>query len=196
MPALHDVACRRRAAWICGVLFFLSAALAGSCARKERSPGPAPEGSVYGFVLGEAKEAVLKRAAGVARVTRAPDPPLGYRGELLNFSHPLDNSEGIDHVRCAFLDGRLLEVIAYFRDTSRENLETLKLDLEFQYKTQAVAENGKVEMAAKTYRLPGPGMSITLRRITKRNSTELYIQYLHDELHKKLIEMNRTTGEK
>jgi len=48
-------------------------------------------------------------------------------------------------------------------------------------------------MMQKTYRLNGPGMSITLRRITKKNETELYVQYLHDELHKKLIEMNKAT---
>jgi hypothetical protein len=35
-------------------------------------------------------------------------------------------------------------------------------------------------------------MSITLRRITKKDTTELYIQYLHDELHKRLIENNGT----
>lgn len=89
-----------------------------------------------------------------------------------------------------------MEVVVYFRDTGRINLEWLRTQLEGRYQTSAAAEDGKLEMAQKTYRLAGPGMSITIRRITKRDTTELYVQYLHDELHKRLIEKNRTVDKK
>jgi len=99
-------------------------------------------------------------------------------------------------VRCAFFDDRLMEVIVYFRNTDLMNLDWLRMQIEGRYQTNAVAEDGKFEMAQKTYRLVGPGMSITIRRITKKDTTELYIQYLHDELHKRLIEKNRTVERK
>jgi len=51
-------------------------------------------------------------------------------------------------------------------------------------------------MAQKTYRLAAPRMSITLRRITKKEVTELYIQYLHDELHRRLVERKQGAGSK
>jgi len=171
----------------------LSPLLAGSCAEKKGLDKLALKENIYGFFLGQAKEVVFDRAAGISTITKAPDPPLGYRGELWNFSRPLEASDEVSRVRCAFLDDRLLEVIVYFRDTSRENLDALKVKLEGRYEGHAIAEDGKREMAQKTYRLNGPGMSITLRRITKKDETELYIQYLHDELHKKLIEINKAT---
>ena len=31
-------------------------------------------------------------------------------------------------------------------------------------------------------------MSVTLRRITKHDCTELYVQYIHNELHGRLIQ--------
>jgi len=167
--------------------------LAGSCARDNAANGLVLKGNIHGFFLGEARNDVLKRARGVAVITRAPAPVAGYRGELVNFSRALDENDGVDHVRCAFLDGRLAEIIVYFSDTSISKLETLKVQLETRYQTHAVAEDSKVEMAQKTYRLNGPGMSITLRRFTKADGTDLYVQYLHDELHKKLVERNRTT---
>jgi hypothetical protein len=191
----HHNARRRGAAWTLAIVFILSLHLAGSCARNKSSDGPALKENIYGFFLGQAKEVVFDRAAGISTITKAPDPPLGYRGELWNFSRPLETSDEVGRVRCAFLDDRLMEVVVYFRDTSRDNLDALKVQLEGRFRAHAVAEDGKLEMAQKTYRLTGPGMSITLRRITKRDETELYVQYLHDELHTKLIEMNKTPQE-
>jgi hypothetical protein len=192
VSAHHDPH-RRGSAWALVFVCVLSPLLAGSCADKKGLDKPALREHVYGFFLGQAKQVVFDRAAGISTITKAPDPPLGYRGELWNFSRPLEASEEVSRVRCAFLDDRLLEVIVYFRDTSRENLDALKVKLEGRYQAHAIAEDGTREMAQKTYRLNGPGMSITLRRITKKDETELYIQYLHDELHRKLIELNKTT---
>jgi hypothetical protein len=143
--------------------------------------------AVFGFYPGETKRELFKRARGTATWEKLPGSKRDYRGELWKFSGPLDGSAGIDHVRLAFLDGRLLEIIVYFTETSASKLEVLKGDLESQYQTQAATPDGTKETTYKTYRLPGPGISITLRRITKLTETELYIQYLHDELHRRLI---------
>ena len=192
----HHNARRRGAAWALAIVFILSLLIAGSCAHKKDLDKLALREDIYGFFLGQAKDVVFDRAAGISTITKAPDPPLGYRGELWNFSRPLEASDEVDRVRCAFLDDRLLEVIVYFRDTSRKNLDALKVQLEGRFRAHAVAEDPTFEMAQKTYRLKGPGMSITLRRITKRNETELYVQYLHDELHTKLIERNSRVSAK
>jgi hypothetical protein len=169
----------------------LSALFVGSCTRTKHGDSLVLREDIYGFFLGQTKDAVFKRAEGIAVITRAPEPPLGYRGELWNFSAPLEAHAEVDHIRCAFLRDRLMEVIVYFRDTGAMNLDRLKHRLEAQFRTKAVAENSRFEMARKTYRLAGPGMSITLRRITKIGQTELYIQYLHNELHGELVEKNR-----
>ena len=187
---------RTGAAWIVTGAILFSLPCASSCSKKPKGDGLVLKENIYGFFLGQTRDAVFKRAKNVARVTRAPEPPLGYRGDLWNFSAPLDPDPAVRMVRCAFLDGRLMEVIVYFRDTDNESLERLRMRLEGRYRTRAVAEDGRYEMARKTYRLDGPGMSITIRRITKRDTTELYVQYLHDELHKRLIEKNGAVGGK
>ncbi len=143
--------------------------------------------AVFGFYPGETKKELFKRARGTATWEKLPGSKRDYRGELWKFSAPLDGSAGIDYIRLAFLDGRLLEIIVYFTETSASKLEALKGDLESQYQTKVVAPDGTEETTYKTYRLSGPGISITLRRITKLTETELYIQYLHDELHRRLI---------
>lgn len=153
-------------------------------------------GAVFGFYLGETKEEVLARAAGVALVSRAPAPPYGYRGELYNFSAPLDGRADVDYARCAFFEGRLMEVIAYFRDASLLNLELRKSEIETAYERAFTAEDPAREMAQKTYRLSVPGMSVTLRRITKRERTELYAQFLHEELHARLLEKTAKSGKR
>jgi hypothetical protein len=172
----------------------LSATLACSCARNETADVPVLKENIHGFFLGEARKNVLKRARDAAVITRAPAPAAGYRGELVNFSRALGESEGVDHVRCAFLDGRLAEIVVYYSDTTLRKLDELKVQLETRYQTRAVAEDPRFEMAQKTYRFAGPGMSITIRRFTKHDGTDLYVQYLHDELHKKLVEKNRATA--
>jgi hypothetical protein len=195
MPA-HNRSSRAGVAWIVAGAIVLSLFLVCSCSKKSSDDGLVLREDIYGFFLGQTRDAVFERAENRARITKAPEPPLGYRGDLYDFSAPLDPHHEVQRVRCAFFDGRLMEVVVYFRDTGRINLEWLRMQLEGRYQTSAVAEDGKLEMAQKTYRLAGPGMSITIRRITKRDSTELYVQYLHDELHRRLVEKNRTAEKK
>jgi hypothetical protein len=195
MPA-HNRAFRAGAARIIAGAIVLSLLLACSCSKKPKDDGLVLREDIYGFFLGQTKDAVFKQAKNIATITKTPEPPLGYRGDLWDFSAPLDPNPAVRRVRCAFFDDRLMEVIVYFRNTDLMNLDWLRMQIEGRYQTNAVAEDGKFEMAQKTYRLVGPGMSITIRRITKKDTTELYIQYLHDELHKRLIEKNRTVERK
>jgi hypothetical protein len=195
MPT-HNRASRAGAAWIIAGAIFLSLPLACSCSRNSKDDGLVLREDIYGFFLGQTKDAVFKRAKNIATITKAPEPREGYRGDLRDFSAPLEPNPAVRQVRCAFLDDRLMEVIVYFRDTGLANLDWLRMQLEGQYQTRAIAEDGKYEMAQKTYRLAGPGMSITIRRITKKDTTELYVQYLHNELHKRLIEKNRRVERK
>jgi hypothetical protein len=183
---------RVHAASILAGAMLLSVLPASSCSNRGNGDTLVLREDVYGFYLGQSKDAVFKRAKNIARITKAPEPPLGYRGDLWDFSAPLERHPDVLRVRCAFYENRLMEVVVYFRRTSVVELNWLRTQLEGRYGTRAVAEDGTLEMAQKTYRLSGPGMSITLRRITKKDTTELYIQYLHSELHRRLIEKNRT----
>lgn len=187
---------RTWAARIVAATMILSLSFACSCSKKDADDALVLNEDIYGFFLGQSKEAVFERAKNIAKITKAPDPPLGYRGELYDFSAPLEPYPEVRRVRCAFLDNRLMEVVVYFRDTGRLKLDWLRMQLEGRYATSAVAEDGTREMAQKTYRLSAPGMSITLRRITKKEATELYIQYLHDELHRRLVERNKAVEKK
>ena len=173
-------------------------ALAGalSCARREAADVAKLPQNLYGFYLGDTKDETFKRARGIADIRRAPDPPMGYRGELYNFSATLDPHPEVEYVRCAFFDGRLMEIVVYFRDTSLRNLEWLKLVYEGQFETHAVAEDPAKEMAQKTYRLQLGEMSVTIRRITKKERIELYVQCLHEELVKRLRERNEAAEKK
>ena len=190
----HNRAFRAGAALIVAGAIFLSLPLACSCSKKSKGGDLVLREDLHGFFLGQSRDAVFRRAKNIARITKAPDPPLGYRGDLWDFSAPLEPHPAVQRVRCAFFEERLMEVILYYRDTSVTNLDWLRMQLEGRYQMNAVAEDGKYEMAQKTYRLAGPGMSITIRRITKKDTTELYVQYLHDELHERLLEKNRTVG--
>jgi len=188
---MRRISTDQAAACLFAAFVMLSLMFVPSCARKGTDRDTKLTESTYGFYLGETKEELFKRAQGVITMTKAPDPPLGFRGELWNCSEALVFYPGVDHVRLAFFRDRLWEIIVYFRNTSAGNLELLRRDLEAKYQTRAIAPDGTREMAAKTYYLSGPGISITVRRITKKNSTELYVQYFHDELHKELIEKSK-----
>lgn len=149
------------------------------------------EEAVYGFHLGEMKEELFERAHYLAAWERIETPKRHYRGELYNFSKTLDRTRGVDHVRLAFLDDRLMEVIVYFNDTTIQHLGRLKREYEERYKNRARAPDGTVETVYKTYRISAPGMQVTIRRITKRPSTELYVQLLHSGLHRRLRERRK-----
>jgi hypothetical protein len=172
-----------------------SLVIASSCAQKATDASMKLPESVYGFYLGETQKELFKRAKGVATLTRTSSSRFDYRGDLWRCSAPLVYTPGVDHVRLGFFHGRLWEIVIYFKNTSAAHLDDLKNQLEAKYDTHAVSPSGTIEMAAKTYWLSGPGMSITLRRITKKNSTDLYVQYFHEKLHEELMEKNKEKQE-
>jgi hypothetical protein len=172
--------------WIFLVIF---AAVSVSCSKKE----PAQEGakqaeSLFGFYLGESREELFDRAEGTVSWSRLPGNKWDYRGDIFKFSGPLDGTEGIAFLRLAFFEDRLFEIIVYYSDTSRTMLHKLRREIEEHYGGTMTAPDGTVEMAYKTYRLSTPEKTITLRRITKHTGIELYVQYMHSELHSRLIQ--------
>jgi len=145
--------------------------------------------SICGFYPGEKMDDLFDRARGMVSWREIPNARGDYRGELYIFDSPLARCPGVDHVRLSFIDKRLMEIILYYKQTNVTQLMFLKNRLERQYSTKSTSPDGTTEMAYKTYWLKAPGMSITIRRITKRPETELYVQYLHDQLHEKLKRM-------
>jgi hypothetical protein len=189
--SIRSTSDHRTVAGLLAVFVLLSLLIAPSCARKGKDGNLKLTESIYGFYLGETKAELFSRARGVITITRAPAPPLGFRGELWNCSAALVYRPGIDHVRLAFYHDHLWEIIVYFQNTSAAHLEWLKNELENTYQAHATAPDGTREMTAKTYRLSAPGISITLQRITKKDSTELFVQYFHEEIRREIAEKNR-----
>ena len=175
------------AAVLACVLFIASCAGDG----KEDDEALKLEDAVYGFYLGEPKEELFERARNLATWERVETEKRHYRGELYNISRTLNRTRGVDHVRLTFLDDHLMELIVYFRDTNIQHLNRLREEFEQRYDARAKAPSGTVETVYKTYRIPTPGMSITIRRITKQAGTELYVQFMHEELHRRLIERKK-----
>ncbi len=173
---------------ICTVLA-VSVLLSSCSGKKEKTTNVKKGDKVYGFILGEKKSELFKRAGDritfkkVKRGKRTDDP----RDDVWTASGALEYPMGVDHVRLTFLDDHLMEVIVYFKDTSVSRMRALRRMLQNIYGSKGVSPDGTVETVYKTYRFETPDMSITLRRITKIGSTELYIQFLHKELHRLFI---------
>ncbi len=163
---------------LAAVLFTAFVLLGASCSREGRIA--VLEDSVYGFHLGEKKEDLLERINTAVTWTEIEDDPAGCRGEMYELSAAADGSRGIDRVRITFLRGRLMELVVYMKQTNVTQLYNLKTKLESRYGVQASSPGGDTEMAYKTWWIKAPGMSVTLRRITKKPETELYIQYIHE----------------
>lgn len=149
---------------------------------------PVLEDSIHGYHLGEKMEDLFERAQYKVSWERCPSPRADDRGELYTFSGPLDHSAGIARIRMTFLDERLLEMVVYYKQTNVSMLIGLKSILEKKYSTIATSPDGTVETAYKTYRIKAPGMSVTLRRITKLPENELFVQYQHHLFREKLRE--------
>jgi hypothetical protein len=185
--------CRSRAIRWGSLLLCLVVLTSFSCTREDRggSEDLKLDESVYGFYLGEPKNGLFERARYRTTWEEIPVSRHDDRGELYRFERPLDGSREVDHLRLAFLDGYLLEVIVYFRNTGVSHLRKLKTQLEERHGTSLSSPDGTIETAYKTYRLSAAGMSVTLRRITKKPRTELYVQYLHDGLHRRLLQRQK-----
>jgi hypothetical protein len=141
---------------------------------------------IYGFYLGEKSGDLFERVRHKTSWTRIENPRTGYRGEIYEFSRPADGSREISHVRLTFVDDMLMEIVAYMRSTGVTHLNLLKYRIEEDYGVKPTSPDGTTEMAYKTYWFKVPAMSITLRRITKKPEDELYIQYMHNELHRRI----------
>jgi hypothetical protein len=149
------------------------------------------EDAVYGFFLGESKDELFKRTRNLVTWEPVETEDRHYRGELYNISRTLNRTRGVDHVRVTLFDDHLMEVIVYFSDTKIQHLNKLREEFEQRYDARAKAPSGTVETVYKTYRIPAPGMSVTIRRITKQAGTELYVQFIHHQLHRRLVERKK-----
>lgn len=165
----------------------LAACLAAcqSCSREEIAVLELEE-EIHGFRLGERRADFNRRVGGDIGLRRIPIPRGDPRERMYEAERTPDRAPEIERVRLAFQDDHLMEVILYQRVTSVARMHALKRQLERHYGARATSPDGTVETVFKTYRIKGPDMSITLRRITKHEGTELYIQYLHDELTERL----------
>jgi hypothetical protein len=178
----------RRASSILAAMLILCAVAGASCSRTGGRPAEKLSYDIDGLYLGETKAEVEKSARGIAELTPAPEVPYGFRGDLYNLSAPLEGQLGVDHIRLAFFDDQLWEIIVYYKDTGVDHLNYLKAQIEGTYGVPAKAPESTIEQAFKTYRLDAPGMSVTLRRITKKDETELYVQYIHKVLQQAIVE--------
>lgn len=144
--------------------------------------------NIEGFFLGE-KFGDFKDRIGVSVPwTEIPSPPHDPRGRMIAVTGTPSGSTEIEMSRLTFFEDRLAEIVLYYKRTGFTKLETLRHILEQRYGTEATSPDGTAEMAYKTYWIKGPGMSITIRRITKMPETELYVQYQHDELMRRMKE--------
>jgi hypothetical protein len=91
-------------------------------------------------------------------------------------------SRDIEMSRLTFFQDRLMEIVLYYKRTSYAMLETLRDQIEVNYGVEPTSPGGDTEMAYKTYWFNLPDMAITIRRITKKPETELYVQFQHREL--------------
>ncbi|MBN2070090.1 MAG: hypothetical protein JW814_01430 [Candidatus Krumholzibacteriota bacterium] len=150
--------------------------------------------NIHGFHLGESRDGLFERVRHQVSWKKLEDPATGSRGEMYEFSRVLSQPRDVDHARLTFFDGRLMEIIVYYRQNNVSKLNFLRDTLEERYGVESTSPDGTIEMAYKTYWLKGPGMSITIRRITKKPEDELYVQYLHDGLHERLRKIRKLPG--
>lgn len=100
-------------------------------------------------------------------------------------------SRDIEMSRLTFFENRLMEIVFYYRRNNYSQLETLRKEITERYGVEPTSPDGTTEMAYKTYWFNLDEMSITIRRITKKPETELYVQYQHRELLNRLKEKKK-----
>jgi hypothetical protein len=179
------------------ITLFLNTLWLPSCSDQSKQKGTEIKKlseAVHGFYLGEERNKLFARSRNRVEWKKLPTSRHGHWGELYYFSKPLKDIQGTDHARLAFLDDRLMEAVIYYKRTDVLKLRELKRNLEKQYGIRATSPDGTIETVYKTYRFRLPGMSVTLRRITKIDQTELCVQYLHGQLNKILKERKEQSG--
>jgi hypothetical protein len=172
------------------VLLALGLVLLSPCSKKERPPTEdlTLDEVLYGFRLGERIDDLRERSQYRLEWEKLPDPRIGYRGEMYRLSGALDGSRDVDHVRVAFLDGYLWELVVYLKDTGVSMLRNTKQRLEEEYGVRPTSPPGTIEKTYKKYMFDLPEMSVTLCRFTKKPADELFLQYMHKKLHRRLLE--------
>lgn len=177
------------------LLFLLCIVPLASCGGKqEKETRDQPLGDLrlgdelHGFYLGERKDDLFDRSKYRLTWEKLTEPRIENRGEMYRLSGTLDSSRDIDHVRVAFIDGYLWELVVYFRDTGFSTLRNTKRRLERQYGVRATSPPGTIEKTYKKYSFDLPEMTVILCRFTKKPENELFIQYMHKELHRRLLE--------
>lgn len=149
---------------------------------------PVLKEDIHGFRLGETFDQFKERVGTRVAWTQIPSGPAEPRDHMLMVTGTPDRTREIERARLTFFEGRLMEIILYYRQTNVTKLYALRSELEERYGNTATSPDGTIEMAYKTYWIKGPGMTITIRRFTKKPKDELYVQYLHDELHERFKE--------
>ncbi len=146
------------------------------------------EDPIFGFYLGEKQDDLFERVRYITSWRKVDGPRTGYRGEMYQFSRAADRSMEVERLRLSFIDGRLAEIVAYMKMTNVTKLNILRDRYTEKYGVEATSPDGSIEMAYKTYWIKAPEMSITIRRITKKPEDELYVQFIHDQLHSRMEE--------
>jgi len=143
---------------------------------------------IEGFHLGEKIGDFKDRVGTSVPWVEIQGSPYDRRGTMLSVTGTPSGSSEIEMSRLTFFEDRLMEIVLYYRRNSYSQLETLRGQILERYGVEPTSPDGSSEMAYKTYWFNLPEMSITLRRITKKPETELYVQYQHRELLRRFKE--------
>ena len=144
--------------------------------------------NIEGYYLGETFDHFTRRVGGSVSWTEVAGNPYDRRGKIITVTGTPSRSREIERSRLTFFEGRLMEIVLYYRRTTYPQLETLREEIVSRYGVIPTSPGGDTEMAYKTYWFNLDRMSITIRRITKRPKTELYVQYQHKELLRRMKE--------
>jgi hypothetical protein len=147
---------------------------------------------IEGFYLGETLDGFKERVGTSIAWTEIAGSPHDQRGTMLAITGAPSGTREIEMSRLTFFEDRLMEIVFYYRRTTFSQLEMLRDMIAEKYGVEPASPGGEIEMAYKTYWFNTPEMSITIRRITKKPETELYVQYQHRELVERLKEKRGT----
>jgi hypothetical protein len=138
--------------------------------------------NIEGFYLGEKWDDFRDRVGTSVNWSEIPGSPHDPRGIMVSVTGTPSGSREIEMSRLTFYEDRLMEVVFYYDRNSYAMQETLRERIVEKYGVEPTSPDGTIEMAYKTYWFNLPDKAITIRRITKKPKTELYVQYQHREL--------------